>query len=160
MPLPGPPGGLEPGGRTPVMTEPGALGRSAPGESWRRAMALVAERHAQGSKKRYEVYGYQIEPGWWAYSFRRARKPPHVATEPRPMSHALIAELSAKLPRCAQRASAQRGGGSKLAITDERLAERMAGFLGVRFYRCSLLAPAIGEHWHMSTSKKKRKARR
>lgn len=120
-------------------------------------MALVAERHAQGSKKRYEVYGYQIEPGWWAYSFRRARKPPHVRTEAQPMSQELIEELSAQLPRCAQRARASHGGGSKLAITDERLAERMAGFLGVRFYRCQLPAPAIGEHWHMSTSKKRRR---
>jgi hypothetical protein len=123
-------------------------------------MALVAERHAQGSKKRYEVYGYQIEPGWWAYSFRRARKPPHRSEPEVRMTRALIDELTTRLPRCAQRARKSHGGGSKLAITDERLAERMAGFLGVRFYRCQLPAPAIGEHWHMSTSRKKRKARR
>ena len=122
-------------------------------------MALVAERHAAGSKKRYQVYGYQIEPGWWAYSVRRARKPPHVLNEPVRMSRTVIAELSEKLPRCAQRARASHGGGTKLALPDERTAQAMAAFLGVRFYRCQLPAPAIGEHWHVSTSKK-RKARR
>lgn len=135
----------------------GELGRSEPGQSWRRAMDLVAERHAQGSKKRYQVYGYRIEEGWWAYSFRRARKPPHVLNEPVRMSRQRIAELGATLPRCAQRARQTHGGGSKLAIPDERTAQAMAGFLGVRFYRCQLPAPAIGEHWHVSTSKKRRR---
>lgn len=137
------------------MTEPGSLGRSAPGESWRRAMALVAERHAAGSKKRYQVYGYQIEPGWWAYSFRRARQAPHVATETK-LTAERFAELSARLPRCAQRANAQRGGGSKLALTDQRMAERVGAFLKKRIYKCRLPSPAIGEHWHIATGKRRK----
>lgn len=124
-------------------------GRSAPGESWRRAMAIVAERRAAGSKRRYQVYGYQVDEGWWAYSLRRAPKPPPVLKERAPMSTHRIEHLGRTLPRCAQRASARRGGGSKLALPSEWMAMEMARFLGVGFYRCRLPAPAIGTHWHL-----------
>lgn len=117
-------------------------------------MGLVAELIAEGSRKRYRVYGYLIDDGWWAYSFQEARRPPRVLTKVR-MSNQVIAELSRTLPRCAQRAAARHGGGSKMAITDERTAQDMAEFLGARSYPCPLPAPAIGKHWHVSTTKKR-----
>lgn len=123
-----------------------------PGESWRRAMDLVAERHAAGSKKRYRVFGYKIDDSWWAYSFRQVSRPPHVKTEPIRIDAQKLTELLTTLPRCAQRARRAHGGGSKLAIPDERLARALAEYLSARPYRCTLPAPAIGEHWHLSSS--------
>lgn len=76
---------------------------------------------------------------------------------PPPMSRARIAELSRELPRCAQRSRAAHGGDSKVAWPNQNLAGEVAKFLGVHAYECKLPAPAIGQHWHMSTSKKKRK---
>lgn len=136
------------------MIEPGQFGRSAPGESWRRAMEEVAERYAMGGKGRYRVYARQIEPGWWAYEVGKAKAPPPSRV---PMSKARLDELGRTLPRCAQRSRGIHGGNSKLAMTDERTAQEVAAFLGAHAYRCLLPAPAIGEHWHVSTSKKRRK---
>lgn len=135
--------------------------RSAPGESWRRAMELVAERRAAGSKKRYQVYGYQVAPGWWAYSIRRAgsrRVPPPKADRPvRPMDAETLERLGRDLPRCAQRARASHGGGSKLALPSAGLAWRVAEYLGGKSYRCTLPAPAIGEHWHVTTERRRKR---
>lgn len=127
-----------------------------PGESWRRAMELVAERRSQGSKRRYRIVGRRIEPDWWAYDVRHAKElPPPKKAEP-PMSVSRIAELAAGMPRCAQRARANHGGDSKVAWTSQHLATRVAVFLGHTVYRCQLPAPAIGQHWHTSTKKKRR----
>lgn len=138
------------------MTQPGQFGRSAPGESWRRAMEEVAERRAAGAKRRYRVYGRQIEPGWWAYRVSHITGPPPVKKEPVPLTRDRIAGMAAKLPRCAQRSRANHGGNSKVAWPNAGVAGQVAGFVGGSAYRCQLPAPAIGEHWHV-TSKKKRK---
>lgn len=141
----------------PVSTPIGEKGRLPPGESWRRALDLVAGRLAQGSKKRYRIVGRQIEPHWWAYDVRIIKElPPVKKTEP-PMSAARVAELAAGMPRCAQRARSRHGGDSKVAWTSQHLATRVAVFLGHAVYECQLPAPAIGRHWHTSTKKKKRR---
>lgn len=143
------------------MTEPGALGRSVPGESWKRAMQVVAERHAAGSKRRYRVASRMIEPGWWVYEVSKVSRPyvPPPVAGPEPLTQRELDELAMTLPRCAQRAAADRGGNSKVAWPSAELAGQMARMLGQRAYLCSLPAPAIGKHWHVSTGKK-RKARR
>jgi hypothetical protein len=110
-----------------MSTPIGTAGRMPPGESWRRAMELVARRLTQGSKKRYQIYGRRI------------------------------AELSRSLPRCAQRSRAHHGGDSKVAWPTGALADEVARFLGGSAYRCKLPAPAIGEHWHLTTKKKRRR---
>jgi len=127
-------------------------------------MDLVAYRLAQGSKKRYWVRARQIEPGWWAYyvSHSPRRAPVRLArpdTPARPLTVAQkVAELSRGLPRCAQRATFHHGGNSKVAFTDQEVARRVAGLTGGRIYRCQLPAPAIGDHWHITMSKKKRRS--
>lgn len=130
-------------------------------ESWRRAMGIVEERRKEGSKKRYRVYGYRIDTGWWAYSVRKIRESPpppaRKGTGPvPPMTREVIDRLSRELPRCAARASAQHGGNSKLAFPNAGLARRAAEFTGSHHYKCPLPAPAIGEHWHISTKGKRR----
>lgn len=139
------------------MTEPGTLGRSAPGESWKRAMALVAARHAAGSKRRYRVAARLIEPGWWVYEVSKIARDDHrpVKAAPVELTRHELAELATTLPRCAQRAHIDRGGNSKVAWPSADLAGQMARALGVRAYPCRLPAPAIGKHWHVTTTKKK-----
>ena len=132
-----------------------------PGESWRRAMATVNDRLAQGSKKRYRVYGRRVEQDWWAYEVRHVPGLPPVKAAKKgeaPMSTARVAELAAGMPRCAQRARANHGGDSKVAWTSQHLATRVAVFLGHTVYQCQPPAPAIGRHWHTSTKKKRRRA--
>lgn len=140
----------------------GEKGRMPPGESWRRAMATVNARLAQGSKKRYRIVGRRIEPHWWAYDVRtvpgeRKDLKPKEAEEP--LSVALVARITRDLPKCAQRARSRRGGDFKVAWTDHVQAVKVAVFLGQVVYECQLPAPAIGRHWHLSTKKKKRSRR-
>lgn len=139
------------------MIQPGQFGRSAPGESWRRAMEEVAERRAQGSRKRYQVYGRRIDVNWWAYEVRQVGSPAPVKKDPVPMSRDRIAELSRDLPRCAQRARSFHGGNSKVAWPNARVAGQVAEFLGGSAYQCQLPAPAIGKHWHVTSKKRKRR---
>lgn len=123
-------------------------------ESWARAMLLAYDAHER-TGKRQRVHGYRWDDGKWAYTVDRARKPPPTV-EPLPpivMTDALFAALSETLPRCAQRARGFHGGGSKLAITEERVARAMAVHVGQRAYVCDLPAPAVGPHWHLSASK-------
>lgn len=125
-------------------------------ESWRRAMAIVADRHAEGSLKRYRVHGYSLGDGRWAYAVDKARRQPHVAKpEPIVMTDELFAHLSETLPRCAQRARLFHGGNSKVAISERRVAEAMAKHIGQRVFRCDLPAPAIGPHFHLSSGRKR-----
>lgn len=130
------------------------LGRSDPGESWKRAMEEVERRLAEGSGRRYRVYGRRIDEGWWAYHVGSVKPPPPPARASVPMSRARIAEMSRTLPRCAQRARQRHGGETKVAWPDRKTAEAVARFLGAKAYQCQLPAPAIGEHWHTYTSKK------
>lgn len=154
------------------MTAIGEKGRLAPGESWRRAMGQVHQLHRDGSKRRYRVRGWQVEPGWWAYQVSKhpsGRFLRYVATldemvhrrspgpsKPQPMTRGRIAELSARLPRCAQRARSLHGGDSKVAWPSKGMAWEVASALGHHAYPCDLPAPAIGEHWHTSRSKRRR----
>lgn len=142
------------------MTEVGQYGRLPQGESWRRAMQEVARRLAEGSTKRYRVRGRQIEPGWWSYDVARApRRSPVVVAAPvdtRPVA-VRVAELTRGLPRCAQRSIANHGGNSKVAWTDGEAARHVARLTGGKVYRCQLPAPAIGPHWHVTMTKKKRR---
>jgi hypothetical protein len=140
-----------------MSTPIGTAGRMPPGESWRRAPGRVARRLTQGSKKRYQIYGRRIEPGWWAYDVRIVKGPEPAGKAPVPMSRDRIAELSRSLPRCAQRSRAHHGGDSKVAWPTGALADEVARFLGGSAYRCKLPAPAIGEHWHLTTKKKRRR---
>lgn len=139
------------------MTGPGQLGRSAPGEAWRRAMQEVADRVARGAKSRYRVYGRRVEAGWWTYDVRQAKGPTLPSRRPAPMTSVRIARLSLALPRCAQRSRANHGGNSKVAWPSQILADEVAEFLGVGAYECPLAAPAIGKHWHLTTSGKGRR---
>lgn len=141
-----------------MSTPIGTKGRLPTGESWQRAMDLVAKRLAEGAKRRYRIRGRRIEQDWWAYDVSHAAKEPPPVKEPQPpMSRARIAEMSVSLPRCAQRARAAHGGGSKVAWPSQAMAWKVAAFLGKHAYQCELPAPAIGQHWHVSTSKRKRK---
>jgi hypothetical protein len=137
-----------------VSTPIGRNGRLAAGESWRRAMEEVARRLADGSTRRYRVRARRIERDWWAYEpiplSRRLRPEP-------PLTKYVIAELVRAMPRCAQRAVAHHGGNSKVAWREQGTAQRVAAVTGGRVYECDLPAPAIGQHWHITTSKKRRK---
>jgi len=127
-------------------------------------MAEVAELHANGAKRRYRVTGRQVEPGWWAYSAKK------IGTElvglparlrgaaGQMLTRAHIAELAPQLPRCVQRARERHGGGTKVAWPSRALAERVAETVGGSAYRCQLSAPAIGEHWHVTSRKGRRRA--
>lgn len=137
----------------------GQHGRLPPGESWCRAMQEVARRRAGGATRRYRVRGYRIEEGWYAYRVVKVARPQPAPPVPEPMTRERIAELSAQLPRCAQRSRANHGGNSKVAWPSYALADEVAAFLGFYAYECPLAAPAIGEHWHTSTSKKGSKRR-
>ena len=143
-----------------MSTPVGQKGRLPPGESWRRAMAEVAGRFAQGSRKRYRVRGRRIEDNWWAYSVTRAKDLPPVAAPPAPDTrpvHERVADMTRGLPRCVQRAKARHGGDFKVAFTDRRIALRVTALTGGVVYPCQLPAPAIGDHWHITTTKKKRR---
>lgn len=140
------------------MTEIGEKGRLPPGESWQRAMDIVLSRIAQGSQRRYRIRGRRIEQDWWAYDVRRVPRVDKTrGVRKMPMSAALIAEMSRGLPRCAQRSRAGHGGDSKVAWPGGPIAVEVAQFTGGRAYRCTLPAPAIGEHWHVTTTKKRRR---
>jgi hypothetical protein len=139
-----------------VSTPIGQNGRMPPGESWRRAMELVAERRAAGARRRYRVYGRRVEQGWWAYEVGHVKEAPPAKVPEPPMSRALVATLARDMPRCAQRARSHHGGDFKVAWTSQHLATRVAVFLGHTVYQCQLPAPAIGRHWHTSTKKRRR----
>lgn len=126
-------------------------------ESWARAMLLAYDAY-QKTGKRHRVHGYFVEGVGWAYTIDRARRPPHVKKpEPIVMTEDLFRSLSETLPRCAQRARSFHGGRSKMAITDRQVAAAMAQFSRQNFYECDLPAPAIGPHWHLVTSKNKKR---
>lgn len=140
------------------MTEVGELGRLPPGESWRRALAQVERNRACGTKRRYRIRGRLIEPGWWTYE---VSKVPRVREFLPPFTRREVAELSATLPKCAQRARDVHGGDFKVAWPNRRTAARVAAGVGGTAYQCELPAPAIGPHWHITTSKRRGgKARR
>lgn len=123
-------------------------------------MDEVNRRIAGGSRKRYRVRGRQIETDWWAYSLDRSPKPAPVVArkevrrDTRPVA-VRVAELARGLPRCAQRALSNHGGNSKVAWIDEQVARHVAELTRGKVYRCKLPAPAIGTHWHITTTGKK-----
>lgn len=119
-------------------------------------MEEVAERRAAGATRRYRVYGRRIDENWWAYEVVHIIGPRSVRKAPVPITRERVAELSRDLPRCAQRALAHHGGNSKVAWPNAGVAAQVARCLGGSAYRCQLPAPAIGEHWHV-TSRKRRK---
>lgn len=148
------------------MTAIGENGRLPPGESWRKAMDQVERARRDGSKRRYRVRGWQVEPGWWAYQVSKVpsdRFLRYVAglgverpAQP-PLSGAQVAVLALEMPRCVERARKSHGGSTKVAWPSAAMAERVAAALGQSAYRCKLPAPAIGDHWHTTTVKKRRK---
>jgi hypothetical protein len=142
------------------VTEIGQNGRLPPGEGWARAMAKVADLHARGSKRRYRVRGRLVEPGWWRYEAvkgpPRARGGSDARPDLPPLTRQVIAQMAVGLPRCAQRARSTHGGDSKVAWPSKGLAWRVANALGHTAYQCTLPAPAIGEHWHTTSSRKRR----
>jgi hypothetical protein len=103
------------------------------------------------------VVGRRIDEGWWAYEVKRAATEldPEPRPAPEPMSRHRLARLTADLPRCAQRARSLHGGDFKVAWPTRKQAEEVAVFTRGHAYRCQLVAPAIGEHWHVSSSRKK-----
>jgi hypothetical protein len=141
------------------MTAIGEYGRKPPGESWRLAMARAEQLRAEGSKRRYRIRGRRIAPGWWTYEAvkvsRAVAAPAPRRMPPQPMTKQRIAALAATLPRCAQRGRVEHGGGTKVAWP-RRLAWPVANTLGQYAYPCELPAPALGEHWHTSKSRKRR----
>lgn len=121
-------------------------------------MGEVAARLAEGSKRRYQIRGRQVEEGWWAYEVLKVpRDRPVRAAAPSLPNAQQMAEIARGLPRCAQRAGADRGGNSKVAWPSRELAHRAAELSKGRAYRCTLPSPAIGEHWHHTTTVKRRK---
>lgn len=150
------------------MTAVGENGRLPPGESWRKAMDQVERARRDGSKRRYRVRGWQVEPGWWAYQVSKVpseRFLRYVAglgaarPEKPPLTGAQVAVLAMEMPRCAQRAKASHGGETKVAWPSAAMAQRVADALRQDAYRCDLPAPAIGEHWHTATARKRRRRR-
>lgn len=138
-----------------MSTPVGVNGRLPPGESWRRALGEVAKKFADGAKRRYRIRGRQIEPGWWAYEVSKEPKPRYV---PKFIRATTLTELAEGLPRCAQRATERHGGGTKVAWPNRAYAERAVELAGKgRAYPCDLPAPAIGKHWHHTTTAKRRK---
>lgn len=138
-----------------MSTPVGVNGRLPPGESWRRALGEVADKFAGGAKRRYRIRGRQIEPGWWAYEVSKEARPPYV---PKFLRAVTVSELAEGLPRCAQRAAERHGGGTKVAWPTRAMAQRAVELTGKgRAYLCKLPAPAIGEHWHHTTTGKKGK---
>lgn len=144
-----------------MSTPVGQRGRLPQGESWQRAMDEGNRRLADGSTRRYLVRGRRIERDWWAYELvALPRKPRPVAPKSTGvLTKENVAELAARMPRCAQRAKASHGGETKVAWRTGALAYRVAATTGGMVYECELPAPAIGRHWHIATSKK-RKARK
>ncbi|MET0916696.1 MAG: hypothetical protein ABWY81_10920 [Jiangellaceae bacterium] len=126
-------------------------------ESWARAMLIAYDRYEKSNGKRQRVRAYSLGDGRWAYEAVKVRRPaPAPKLEPIVMTDELFRHLSETLPRCAQRARGFHGGGSKLAITDQRIAAAMGRFARQGVYLCELPAPAIGPHWHLVTKKKRR----
>lgn len=123
-------------------------------ESWARAMLIAYDRHQRGGK-RQRVYGYPLGDGRWAYTVGHVRRlPPKPAPEPVVITDdEHFARLADAYPRCAQRARGVRGGGFKVAITDQAVAKAMGAYAAQRVYECDLPAPAIGRHWHLATVK-------
>jgi hypothetical protein len=135
----------------------GEKGRLPPGESWQRAMDEVNRRLADGSMRRYRVRGRRIEKDWWAYDVAALSKNSPPVKKGGPPTREQVARLSQQMPRCAQRARARHGGDSKVAWPTQRLAFEVASVTGGQVYRCQLPAPAIGEHWHITTRKKRKR---
>jgi hypothetical protein len=139
-----------------VTTPIGSNGRMPPGESWRRAMEEAGRRIAEGSTRRYRVQARRVEPGWWAYELKKVSRNLQVPAS-MPQTLEQLRELHQTLPRCAQRATTRHGGGFKVAYLSEALARRAAELTRGRPYQCKLPAPAIGEHWHHTTSKRRKR---
>ena len=140
-----------------MSTPVGEKGRLPQGESWQRALDTVRQRLAQGSKSRYRIRGRRIEQDWWAYEATRISTwvpPVKTPGKARSLTKEDVAELALTLSRCAQRARAMHGGETKVAWPTQALAYRAAAAIGGRVYECPLPAPAIGRHWHITTSKK------
>lgn len=135
------------------MIRVGTFGRSAPGESWERAMAEVRRRITGGSRKRYRVRGRRVERDWWVYEVVPVKEPP---PEPVVLTREEIVRMSQELPRCAQRSREYHGGTSKAAWPTQDLAYQAAKQFGGSAYKCPLPAPAIGKHWHVTNKRKKR----
>jgi hypothetical protein len=105
-----------------------------------------------------------VEPGWWAYTEKKISVglPKYDPRERRgmiPLSRERVRGLAAQLPRCAQRAREVHGGDSKVAWPTQGLAWRVADALKATVYKCPLPAPAIGDHWHVTTRKKHKRPR-
>lgn len=100
----------------------------------------------------YDVWALPTSSGTWNYVF--------AVSNSRRFTLADFAPVLATLPRCAQRAARTRGGDSKVAFPYAGAAKeyarlRTASGKPTRAYLCDLPSPAIGEHWHLSTGKRR-----
>lgn len=99
-----------------------------------------------------EVWAHPTSLGGFNYVFAPSRT--------RRFTLADFAPTLATLPRCAQRAARTHGGDSKVAFPYAGAAKeyarlRTAAGKPTRAYLCDLPSPAIGEHWHLSTGKRR-----